>query len=91
MGAAFVDLAPEAFSPSSSKIMKSGNELGELYWWKGKYFCTQSSASLAVVEGHRLPYILESRGVSRGIKGSQRAAEQVAVCSANTTGQWRGS
>ena len=28
MGAAFVDLAPEAFSPSSSKIMKSGNELG---------------------------------------------------------------
>ena len=28
MGAAFVDLAPEAFSPSSSKIMKSGNEVG---------------------------------------------------------------
>ena len=28
VGAAFVDLAPEAFSPSSSKIMEGGNELG---------------------------------------------------------------
>ena len=63
----------------------------ELGWWKGKYICTQSSASLAGVECHQSPYILEPRRVSRGIKGSQRAEEQVAVCSANTMGQWRGS